>query len=133
MPSSLDKRELAAILLGGTAGASLRVWLVVEFTGAANAWPWVTFSVNVAGSFVLGYLVTRLQERLPQYTYRRPLLATGFCGSCTTFSTMQLEILKMLEGNRYGLAAVYATTSVVAGCIGVWVASATVRRARVRA
>ena len=54
------------------------------------------------------YFATRLQERLPQSTYRRPLLGTGFCGAYTTFSTMQVEILKMLDAHRYGLAAGYA-------------------------
>jgi CrcB protein len=56
------------------------------------------------GSVALAYFATRLQERLPQSTYRRPLLGTGLCGAYTTFSTMQVEILKMLDHDRYGLA-----------------------------
>jgi fluoride exporter len=132
VPTNLDRRELAAILLGGATGALLRVWLVVSFNGSAGTWPWVTFSVNVTGAFAVGYLVTRLQDRLPQSTYRRPLLATGFCGAFTTFSTMQLEVLRMLEVDRYGLAAAYCIASVLAGYLAVWVASASVRRARMR-
>ena len=127
----LETRELAAIFLGGAAGALMRVWLGVEFGGATGSWPWVTFAINVTGSFALGYLATRLQERLPQSTYRRPLLATGFCGAYTTFSTMQVEILKMLERGSDGLAVAYAGASIGAGYIAIWVASATVRRARV--
>ena len=46
---------------------------------------------------MLGYLVTRLQERLPLSTYRRPLLGTGFCGAFATFSTMEVELLKMVH------------------------------------
>ena len=131
MRPALDRRELAAIFLGGAAGALLRVWLSEEFSGAAGAWPWVTFSINVSGSFALAYFITRLQERLPQSTYRRPLLGTGFCGAFTTFSTMQLEIFKMIEHDRYGLAAAYAAASIAAGYLAVWLATATVRRARV--
>jgi fluoride exporter len=127
----LDRRELAAIFLGGVLGALLRVWLGEAFTGAAASWPWVTFSINLTGSFALGYLATRLQERLPQSTYRRPLLGTGFCGTYTTFSTMQVEILKMIEHDRYGLAVAYAAASITAGYLAIWVAIATVRRARV--
>jgi CrcB protein len=128
---ALDRRELAAIFLGGAAGALLRVWLSEEFSPAAAAWPWVTFSINVSGSFALGYLITRLQDRLPQSTYRRPLLGTGFCGAFTTFSTMQVEILKMIEHGRYGLAAAYAAASVAAGYMAVWLATGMVRRERV--
>ena len=64
-------------------------------------------------------------------TYRRPLLGTGFCGAYTTFSTMQVEILAMLEHHRYGLAAGYAAASIAAGYLAVWVATASVRRVRV--
>ena len=90
-----DRRELAAIFIGGAAGGLLRVWLGETFTSTATQWPWATFAINVSGSFALGYLATRLQERLPLSTYRRPLLGTGFCGAYTTFSTMQVEILTM--------------------------------------
>ena len=83
-----------------------------------------------SGAFLLGYFATRLQERLPLSAYRRPLLGTGFCGALTTFSTMQLELLKMLDAHRYGLAAGYAAASVVAGYARVHLATAVVRRAR---
>src|SRR5579859_4669122 len=103
MPS-LDRRELAAIFAGGAAGALLRVWLGTAFSGGAPAWPWVTFAINVSGSFALAYLATRLQERLPVSSYRRPFLGTGFCGAYTTFATLQVEVLKILDAHRYGLA-----------------------------
>jgi fluoride exporter len=128
---NLDRRELAAIFLGGAVGALLRAWIGETFTDAVTEWPWATFSINVSGSFALGYLATRLQERLPQSTYRRPLLGTGFCGAYTTFSTMQVEILRMLEHGRYGLAAGYGLASVAAGYLAIWVATATARRTRV--
>lgn len=90
----------------------------------------MTFSVNLSGCLALGYLVTRLQERLPVSTYRRPLLGTGFCGAYTTFSTMQVELLKMLEHHRFALAASYAASSVLLGLFGVAVVTAAVRRTR---
>jgi fluoride exporter len=51
----------------------------------------------------------------------------------TTFSTMQVEIIKMLEGHYYGLAAGYTAASVAAGLLAIYVASAIVRRTRARA
>jgi CrcB protein len=128
-----DKREIGAIFVGGAVGALLRASLVEAFGESAPAWPWVTFSVNVAGAFALGYLVTRLQERLPVSTYRRPLLATGFCGALTTFSTMQVELLRMLDAGRWELAIGYVAASLAAGFAGLHLSSAMVRRLRVRA
>jgi CrcB protein len=82
------------------------------------------------GALLLGYLVTRLQERLPVSAYRRPLLGTGLCGAFTTFSTMQLEVLRMLGAGSTGLAVAYALASLRAGLVGVFLATALVRRPR---
>ncbi len=126
----VDGRELAAIFCGGALGALARVGLGQAIPTAAASWPWSTFAINISGSFLLGYFATRLQERLPQSTYRRPLLGTGLCGAYTTFSTMQVEILKMLDHDRYGLAAAYAGSSIVAGFAAIWIATAVARRVR---
>jgi CrcB protein len=128
----LDRRELAAIALGGALGALLRAGLGRTFEGGAPNWPWVTFSVNMAGAFALGYFVSRLQERLPLSVYRRPLLGTGLCGGLTTFSTMQVELLKMLDAHRYGLAGGYFLASVTCGFAAVYLATGIVRRRRSR-
>jgi fluoride exporter len=125
-----DRREVGAIFAGGVVGAVLRVALVQTHAGAAPGWPWVTFAENILGTFLLGYFATRLQERLPLSAYRRPLLGTGFCGAFTTFSTMQLELLEMLDAHRYGLAVAYAASSVVLGYGTVHLATLFVRRAR---
>jgi fluoride exporter len=127
-----DRRELGAIFLGGAVGALVRAGLVEAVGDGAPAWPWVTFGVNVVGAFLLGYFVTRLQERLPLSTYKRPLLGTGFCGALTTFSTMQVELLKMLDAGRIGIAAGYVAASLLAGYAGIQLSSAMVRRLRLR-
>jgi fluoride exporter len=127
-----DRREIAAIFAGGALGTLARAALAEAFPHSATAWPWPTFSVNIVAAFLLGYFVTRLQERLPLSSYRRPLLGTGLCGGLSTFSTMQLEIVKMLEAHAWGLAAGYSAASIVAGYAAIQVATAMVRRVRVR-
>jgi CrcB protein len=99
-------------------------------SAAPGTWPWATFLVNLAGAFLLGYVVTRLQERLPLSAYRRPLVGTGFCGALTTFSTMQLELVRMLDAGRYALAFGYGAASVVGGFGAVFLATGLTRRAR---
>jgi CrcB protein len=127
-----DRRELAAIFCGGAIGTLLRAGLANAVVIDPTQWPWTTFLVNIVGAFLLGYFATRLQERLPLSSYRRPLLGTGLCGGLTTFSTMQVETLKMIEHDAFGLAIAYVLASIVAGLIAVHVATSLVRRVRVR-
>lgn len=127
----IDAAELAAIFAGGFVGAVARAALVEALPYQTGQWPWATFAVNIIGAFAVGYFTTRLQERLPLSTYRRPLLGTGFCGALTTFSTMQLELLDMLEDDHVGLALGYATVSVGCGFAAVAIATNVVRRARI--
>ncbi|HEX6781234.1 MAG TPA: fluoride efflux transporter CrcB [Solirubrobacterales bacterium] len=123
----IDRRELAAIFLGGAAGALLRAGLAEAFPATGSEWPWATFLANIVGAALLGYWFTAL----PHTSYRRPLLTTGFCGALTTFSTVQLELLEMLDADRIGLACLYLALSVAAGLAGVRAATAAARRAEV--
>jgi fluoride exporter len=125
-----DWRELAAIFAGGFLGALARVLLIQTLPATPGSWPWATLVANVTGTLLLGYFVTRLQERLPVSAYRRPLLGTGLCGALTTFSTMQLEVLRMLTAGRIGLAVAYPLASIGVGFAAVFLATAMVRRAR---
>jgi fluoride exporter len=123
-----DRRRLAAIAAGGAAGALLRVWLAGRFVAAPGTWPWTTFAINVSGAFALGWLATRPRRLRTRLGYSDWLLGPGFCGAFTTFSTMQLELLKMIEAHRYGIACGYALGSVAAGFAAVRVATVLRRR-----
>ena len=127
-----DNRELAAVFVGGAVGTILRAALGTLGVADPGRWPWPTFTVNIVGTFLLGYVVTRLVERLPLSRYRRPILGTGLCGGLTTFSTMQVETITMIEHHHYGLAAGYTAASIVAGLLAVYAATVLVRRVRIR-
>ena len=128
---TFDRRELAAVFGGGVVGTLARVGFSRLFVSGEAEWPWAVFAINNTGAFLLGYLITRLQERLPLSTYRRQLLGTGVCGAYTTFSTVQLELLKMWDSHRYALAAGYLATSVVCGYAAVHVSTAVARGVRI--
>jgi len=127
-----DGRTIAAIFAGGALGTLARAALAEAFPHSATTWPWPTFGVNIVAAFLLGYFVTRLTERLPLSSYRRPLLGTGICGGLSTFSTMQVEILKMISAGAWGLAVGYAAASIAGGYAAIHLATALVRRVRVR-
>jgi CrcB protein len=117
------RRELAVIFAGGCVGAVLRAALGEAFPVDPGGWPWATLIANLVGAFALGWINTALAAG----DIRRPLLGTGLCGALTTFSTLQLELLRMLEGGEAGRAAAYLSVSVVAGLAMVAFASALVR------
>ena len=127
----VDRRETLAVFVGGFIGTVARAEVAEVLPADPGQWPWATFLVNVVGAFLLGYFTTRLQERLPLSSYRRPLLGTGLCGGLTTFSTMQVELLHMFDGDDAGLALGYAVASVLAGFLAVALATSLVRRTRV--
>ena len=127
-----DYRELAAVFVGGAIGAFARAGTDRIVPRDPHHWPWATFTVNIVGAFLVGYFTTRLLERLPLSSYRRPLLGTGFCGGLTTFSSMQVETLRMVHHGHWILAAGYTTTSIVLGLLAVHLATALVRRVRLR-
>ena len=127
-----DYRELAAVFVGGAIGALARAALSTVVIRDPASWPWPTFIVNIVGAVLVGYFTTRLLERLPVSSYRRPLLGTGFCGGLTTFSTMQLEALTMVEHGHLVKAATYTASSIVLGLLAVYLTTAFVRRVRVR-
>jgi CrcB protein len=125
---AVDRRELAAVFAGGALGALARAEIAEALPPEPGHWPWATFLVNIAGALMLGYFTTLLQERRPPTAYRRPFWGTGVCGGLTTFSTMQLELLHMLDAGRVGLALAYAAASVGLGFLAVALASNVVRR-----
>lgn len=120
----IDRRELGAIFLGGMLGALVRAGLAEALPSPGVGWPWATFVVNVTGAALLGYWFTVL----PHTQYRRPLLTTGFCGALTTFSTVQVELVEMIDAGRVPLACLYLAASVLAGLVGVQAATAVGRR-----
>jgi fluoride exporter len=127
--SQIDRQELAAIFAGGFIGAVARSALAQSLVVEPDQWPWATFIVNLLGATLLGYFITRLQERLPPSLYRRAFLGTGICGALTTFSTVMVELTQMLEAGHATLAAAYAAATLAGGFAAIFLSTKLVRRA----
>ena len=75
---------------------------------------------NVAGSFILGFASVVILERLrPEYQPLYLLVGTGFCGGFTTFSTFELETLKLVRDGSWWPALANVLASVLVGFLGV--------------
>ncbi|MDQ6933983.1 MAG: fluoride efflux transporter CrcB [Actinomycetota bacterium] len=123
-----DPRELIAIFCGGAVGGVLRVALGQSVGVESGRWPWPTFLANIVAALLLGYLSTRLLERLPVSSYRRPLLGTGVCGGLSTFSTMQVELVRLVQVQAYAVAIGYLLASLMAGLLAIHLTTALARR-----
>lgn len=87
------------IVLGGGLGSLLRYWLSTgTYHLLGRSFPYGTLTVNVLGSFFMGFLTILLVERLNgQAPFLRALLLIGFLGGFTTFSSFSMETLNLWE------------------------------------
>ncbi|MER5421333.1 fluoride efflux transporter CrcB [Streptosporangium roseum] len=109
------------VLLGGAVGASLR-YLTDRAVQARHdtVFPWGTFTVNVAGSMILGVLTGAVLAGAVGDAAQL-LLGTGLCGALTTYSTFSYETLRLAETGAVFLATANVAASVVAGLGAVFV------------
>jgi CrcB protein len=94
-------------VLGANARYLVGMWSVERFS---LGFPIGTLLVNVTGSFILGFLLTALDGRLPLPSDLRYFLGVGFLGAYTTFSSFSVESLILLrEGNMvFGIGNILA-------------------------
>ena len=105
---------LALIAVGGAAGALARYEVGHLGSGRGDGFPVGTFVVNVTGAFALGLLLAAL-ARVARPQVVRPLLATGFLGAYTTFSTFAVELVTRVEDGHVPMAIAYAALTLVIG------------------
>ena len=117
-----------AVAAGGALGAAMRHGMgLLAVRHLPDHWPYGTFTVNIVGSFLMGFIVSWLAFRGhggPQEL--RLFLTTGFLGGFTTFSAFSLEVANYARTGDVTKAAAYALLSVVLGLvalfIGLWLA-----------
>lgn len=125
--SRLLRNKMILLMLGGAIGTWARYGVGRWF----NLQPWAqgfplgTLVINVSGSFMLAVAGVVILERLPpEYQDWYMLIATGFCGGYTTFSTFEWETFRLVRDGSWWLALANAVGSVAAGFLGVLLAVA---------
>lgn len=125
-------RLLILAALGGALGAGARYLVNL----AAALWlppgfPWATFIVNVAGSFLMGLVIAGLLPAFGHAPHLRTFLATGVLGGFTTFSAFSLDAWTLIERQQFALLGAYVigsvTLAVVALVAGLEVARVALR------
>lgn len=113
------------VLAGGLVGAPLRYLLGVDAKFRLHtAFPWGTFAANAGAALILGFVAEAATDG-ELGTRLNLLLATGFCGALSTWSTFSYELLTLTSARRVGLAAGYLLLTVCAG-VGLSFAGAAV-------
>jgi CrcB protein len=93
-----------AVIAAGALGALARY--LVGRAGAKSAWPWPVLLVNVAGSLVAGVAL---------HTDLALVMAVGFAGGLTTFSTFSVETVQLAGSGRWRAAAASVALNVALG------------------
>ena len=125
----MNLKGLLLVGVGGAVGSMSRygVSLIInKFT--QNPFPFGTFAINIIGSLLIGILFGLLARHQWLQVGGYLLLASGFCGGFTTFSTFALENVTLMQKGQSTLAILYIGLSVVIGLLlcrmGMWLTGA---------
>ena len=120
--------DFLAISLGAVAGANLRYWMsryAVRLLGPV--FPYGTLAINMLGSFVLGFFLVWTTERTIADPRWRLLIAVGFCGGFTTFSSYAYETMVFFEQGQWALLTANFVSNNLLACAGVLAGMAVAR------
>lgn len=109
--------------LGGLARWAVGIWAVRWF---GTGFPWGTFIINLTGCLLLGWFSTFVTDRLVlgktswlEHDHLRLIIAVGFTGAYTTFSTFELESNALFHSGDNWKGLIYLFGSVFLGLMAV--------------
>lgn len=114
-----DPRLVLVVAVGGAVGTLAR-HLVSSASAGGGGFPVTTLGINLVGAFVLGVLLEALLRHGRETDRARRLrlgVGTGVLGGFTTYSTLAVEIERLLTDGQVATAAAYAAASVVLGLL----------------
>lgn len=120
-------QNILSVGLGGAIGAVLRYLLGLIPLKNNSGFPWITFVINVLGSFLIGIIAFSVLKSAPLSPRMVLFLKVGICGGFTTFSTFSLESYQLFSSGKIGIAVAYMLASFVCGILAVLCAAELVR------
>ncbi len=113
-------KHLLLVFIGGGIGSSLRYLLAKYLNASATGFPWGTFTANIIGSLLIGVILGLAAKNNTLSQSQTLLLATGFCGGFTTFSTFAYENHMFLKAGDFTNFALYTIGSFIVGFLVVF-------------
>jgi CrcB protein len=113
------------IAAGGAAGSVLRYWVGSTISGRMGTrFPYGTLVINLTACVVIGFTLTYFGKRADLNPAWRFLIAIGFIGAYSTFSTYEWETLSTMRSGAFMLGALYAAGSMILGLAATWCGTA---------
>lgn len=109
-----------AIAGGGAVGSVLRHYVIAWGARFHDFFPYGTLTVNIVGSFLIGFLMEWMAQKVQASLEMRAFLVTGVLGGFTTFSAFSFDVFKLVETNHVAAAIVYAAASVALSLAAVF-------------
>ena len=109
------------VALGGALGSLARFWIGSAIGGRMGTrFPYGTFVINISACIIIGFVLTLMGSRTGVNQAWRFLIAIGFVGAYSTFSTFEWEIFSTIKAGAFLTGSSYMVLSLVLGLAGVW-------------
>ncbi|WP_416444146.1 fluoride efflux transporter CrcB [Leeuwenhoekiella sp. A16] len=119
-------KQVLLVFLGGGIGSALRYLVGSWLNNPQNGIPYGTFVANILGSLIIGAILGWALKNNTLGSGAVLILATGFCGGFTTFSTFAYENHLLLRSGDFFNFALYTISSILLGFaavfLGIWLA-----------
>lgn len=113
-------KQIILVFLGGGFGSALRFIIGKWLNNAETGIPYGTFLANILGSLLIGVILGLAAKNETLSQSQTLLLATGFCGGFTTFSTFAYENHVFLKSGDFMSFAIYTIASFAIGFLAVF-------------
>lgn len=113
-------KQIILVFLGGGFGSVLRFIVGKWLNNSETGIPYGTFAANIIGSLLIGIILGLAAKNETISQSQTLLLATGFCGGFTTFSTFAYENHVFLKSGDFTSFALYTIASFVVGFLAVF-------------